>query len=114
MSILTEKPWGYEDLIENNNRYVVKKLFMKKGYRCSLQYHNKKKETIYILEGKLRILNEAKDGSFSSDHDYVPGQHITIEPGNTHRMTAIEDSLYLEASTPELDDVVRVEDDYGR
>jgi mannose-6-phosphate isomerase len=107
------KPWGYEDLIETNDKYVLKKLFMISGNRCSLQYHNKKMETIYLLNGILRII-VGKSKNSLSEKLYYPGDSITIEPGLIHRMEAVEDSLYLEVSTPELDDVVRLEDDYSR
>jgi len=102
-----KKPWGYEELIEND-KYVVKKLFMKKDHRCSLQYHEYKKETIYVLSGKLIIT--------IGDEDivYKKGEYVTIEPNTIHRMTGLTNCYYLESSTTELDDVVRVEDDYKR
>jgi len=104
-----DKPWGYEELIELNDKYCLKKLFMKKGNRCSLQFHEKKLETIYVLNGSLTIeLNK----------EIIllkPTDSITISVGQVHRMSAVDtDVLYLESSTPELDDVVRVEDDFGR
>jgi len=104
-----KKPWGYEEHVETNEKYAVKRLFMKKGHQCSLQYHKIKKETIMILKGKLKIIN--------NDQVYRMGPFdvITIEPGHIHRMIAeTENCLYLEWSTPELEDVVRVEDRYGR
>jgi len=103
-----EKPWGHEELIEHNDKYVVKKLFMKKDCRCSLQYHEIKHETIYVLSGKLRLIVEDKTLELEAGDTYV------ILTGETHRMEGIEDSFYIECSTPELDDVVRVEDDYDR
>lgn len=107
------KPWGYELLLEKNKKYVLKKLFMKKGHRCSLQFHNKKKETIYVLKGKLKIhLGKHKNKLYSKI--YTLGNTITINPKQIHRMTAITNSTYLEASTPELTDVVRLSDDYKR
>lgn len=108
-----EKPWGSEELLEINDAYVLKKLVMKKGHRCSLQYHEKKKETIYVLEGQLKILyGESKDSLISKL--FLQNESITINPNIIHRMEAIEDSIYLEASTPELEDVVRLSDDYAR
>jgi mannose-6-phosphate isomerase len=108
-----EKPWGKEEVIEINNCYMVKKLTMWKGHRCSLQYHNLKQETIYVLSGQLGIYT-----GFNQDNltykIYVAGETITITPGTIHRMEAVEDSVYLEASTPEMDDVVRLVDDYKR
>ena len=104
-----EKPWGHEEWVEINERYVVKRLFMKKGHQCSLQYHVKKQETVVVLEGMLTLLLDGKARTMS------PFDTVTIPPGLRHRMIAEHsDCLYLEASTPELDDVVRLEDAYGR
>lgn len=108
-----DKPWGYEELIEHNDRYVMKKLMMKKGHRCSLQYHKYKKETIYVLEGELKIsMGVASDKLH--DEIFKPGDSFTLWPGMIHRAEGITDAVYLEASTPELDDVVRLKDDYDR
>ena len=112
MTIIT-KPWGFEELLEHNSRYVLKRLVMKKGFRCSLQYHREKTETIFVVSGKLSILIQIPD-SDSSDDVYLPGSSVTILPGVIHRMSAIEDCEYLEASTPELSDVVRISDDFQR
>jgi quercetin dioxygenase-like cupin family protein len=108
-----EKPWGGELVIEINDRYMMKKLTMWKGHRCSLQYHNIKCETIYVLSGKLRIYTGSAQHELSS-RVYEAHETITIAPGVVHRMEAVEDSVYLEASTPEMDDVVRLVDDYQR
>ena len=106
---IIEKPWGHEELIELNDKYCLKKLLMKNGKRCSLQYHEKKLETIYVLEGVLTI--ELNNTVIS----LKPSESITISVGDIHRMAAVDsDALYLESSTPELEDVVRVEDDFGR
>ena len=107
------KPWGYELLIEKNNKYMFKKLFMKKGHRCSLQYHKKKIETIFVVSGNLKIFygknkNKLKYKIFKSQNT------ITINPKMIHRMQAVNDCIYLEASTPEITDVVRLSDDYDR
>lgn len=107
------KPWGYELLIEKNNKYMFKKLFMKKGHRCSLQFHKKKIETIFILSGKLKIFY-GKNRNKLKHIIFKPQDTITINPKTIHRMQAINDCLYLEASTPELTDVVRLSDDYNR
>lgn len=104
-----EKPWGYEELVEVNDKYVVKRLFMEKGNQCSLQYHEKKKETIMVLRGTLTV--------FYNDQvlRMKPFSALTINPREVHRMFAEEeDCLYLECSTTELEDVVRIEDQYGR
>ena len=108
-----EKPWGKEEVIEINESYMVKRLTMYKKHRCSLQFHNHKKETIYVLNGRLKIIFGPDDDSLSEEI-FTPGQSMTIMPGVVHRMEAEEESIYLEASTPEMDDVVRLVDDYNR
>jgi len=105
---MIKKPWGSETILECNGKYVLKKIEMKEGHRCSLQYHEKKKETVYVLEGTIIVILNGKDIMM------VPGDALTIEPLDIHRMEAINYSVYLEVSTPELDDVVRIEDDYER
>jgi len=103
------KPWGYEEILETNPKYTVKRLFMKKGHRCSLQYHEKKQETIISLRGDLVII--------LNNREFVlkPGKAITILPFQKHRMFARDGNcLYLECSTSELNDVIRLKDDYGR
>jgi mannose-6-phosphate isomerase-like protein (cupin superfamily) len=110
---IIEKPWGREEVVEINDRYMVKKLTMWAGHRCSLQYHNNKKETIYVLSGVLKIIQGTHEDSLE-DKLYRAGDAITIPPGVIHRMEGVEDTVYLEASTPEMDDVVRLVDDYKR
>ena len=108
-----EKPWGYEELVECNDKYVVKKLFMKAGHSCSTQFHELKTETIVVLSGKLAIqVGWVMDNL--EEKIYGFGDTITIRPYTIHKMQAIEDCLYLETSTNELWDVVRLEDKYGR
>ena len=108
-----EKPWGKEEVIEINDRYMVKKLTMYKDHRCSLQYHNFKHETIYVLSGELRIYSGPTKEELTA-RIYYPGESIVLPAGVVHRMEGAEDSVYLEASTPEMDDVVRLADDYQR
>lgn len=108
-----EKPWGKEEVIEINDRYMMKKLTMWQGHRCSMQYHNYKCETIYVVSGQLRIYSGTKHENIGS-RVFETGETITIKPGTVHRMEAVTDSVYLEASTPEMDDVVRLSDDYNR
>jgi len=110
---IIEKPWGREEIIEINDRYAMKKLTMWKGHRCSLQYHEVKHETIYVLSGQLRIYSGPSQEKLES-RIYGPDETITIQPRTVHRMEAVEDSVYLEASTPEMADVVRLADDYKR
>lgn len=107
------KPWGKEEVIEENNRYVVKRLFMVEEAKCSLQYHKKKHETIVVEAGKLRVY-VGKDKDSLSKRVLEAGEFVIIPPMTVHRMEGVTDCIYLESSTPELDDVVRVEDDYGR
>ncbi len=108
-----KKPWGYEEVLEINKNYLLKKLFMKKNNRCSLQYHKKKRETVYILSGKLKIYTGKNKENLKSKI-YKKGSSITINPKIIHRMEAISDCFYLEASAPQMKDVVRLEDDYYR
>ena len=108
-----DKPWGYEELVECNDKYVVKKLFMKKGNACSIQYHQLKTETIIVLNGKLNIYT-GDDINLLNVKEYITGDTITIKPYTIHRMEAVEDSLYIECSTNELWDVIRLQDNYNR
>jgi len=109
----TEKPWGFELLYARTPRYVGKIIFVKQGHRLSLQYHEKKDESMYIYQGKALMEMEGSDGEMVSAVA-EPGYCVRIPPFTKHRIQAIEDTTLLEVSTPELEDVVRVEDDYGR
>ena len=109
----TEKPWGYELLFALTPQYAGKILFVKKGHRLSLQYHNKKDETLYIQQGKALLEIEDEDGNMVKT-EALPGIAFRLLPRKKHRFQAIEDTTFLEVSTPELDDVVRLDDDYGR
>jgi mannose-6-phosphate isomerase len=108
-----EKPWGYEELVDVNSAYVVKKLFMKAGHSCSTQYHKCKRETILVFSGKLRIYIGPSLDALES-RVYEPGETVTIEPYTVHKMEGVEDAVYYETSTNELWDVVRLQDAYGR
>jgi mannose-6-phosphate isomerase-like protein (cupin superfamily) len=111
--IKIDKPWGFERWIEVNDNYVVKELFMKAGNSCSLQYHEKKHETFYVIKGQLKFyVGLTKD--LLTEMILKEGEHYTIEPFVIHRMEAMIDSLYLESSTNFLYDVIRIEDKYGR
>ena len=107
-----EKPWGYELHWAKTDRYVGKLIHINAGHALSLQYHNQKDETIFLWAGKL--LFEIKEGEELKRYEVSPGQPFHVTPGTVHRMTAIEDCDVFEVSTPELDDVVRLEDRYGR
>lgn len=108
----TEKPWGFELLFALTPKYAGKLIFVKKGHRLSLQYHEKKDETIYLHQGK--VLLEIEEGGQMVSRTLLPGQSVRVPPHTRHRLKAIEDSTFFEVSTTELDDVVRLEDDYGR
>ena len=108
------KPWGYEELIELNDRYCLKKLYMKKNNRCSLQYHKKKIETIYVVDGPLFILH-GKSLKNLKIKKLKTGEFFTLNKKEIHRMfSKSKRSIYLEASTSDLKDVVRIADDYNR
>ena len=111
--MIIKKPWGQEEVLEINQKYMLKRLTMLKGHRCSLQYHKKKKESIYVLSGLLQISMGPSKESLKTNI-YKPNEYLTIPPGVIHRMEGVEDSIYLESSTPEMDDVIRVSDDYNR
>jgi mannose-6-phosphate isomerase len=108
-----EKPWGHEIIWAHAERYVGKLLFIKAGERLSLQYHEQKDETVYVLSGKMVFEHGPRDAA-REDLVMKPGDAFRITPHTVHRMIALEDTQILEASTPELDDVVRLEDKYGR
>ena len=107
-----EKPWGYEIHWAKTDRYVGKVIHVNAGHALSLQYHNIKDETILLYSG--RLLFEIQEGEALVKREMKPGEHVHITPKTIHRMTAIEDSDIFEVSTPELHDVVRIEDRYGR
>jgi mannose-6-phosphate isomerase len=107
-----EKPWGYELWWATTDRYVGKLIHVDKGHALSLQYHNHKDETIYVHSG--RILFELQEGDTLTKRELGPGEAVHVSPPTVHRMTALEDSDVFEVSTPETDDVVRLEDRYGR
>ncbi len=113
LPIKTEKPWGYELLFALSPRYAGKVLFVKKGNRLSLQYHKVKDESLYIQDGKALLEIEDKSGVMQKT-EALPGTCFRLPPKTKHRFTAMEDTTFLEVSTPELDDVVRLADDYGR
>ncbi len=113
MTRQVEKPWGHEDIWARTDRYVGKILSILQGRRLSLQLHRQKDETIYVLRGRLRLILENEAGELEAE-ELGPGEARRILPGRQHRFEAIEDTDLVEVSTPELDDVVRLADDYGR
>lgn len=108
-----DKPWGYEEIFAATHRYVGKLLFVRAGEALSLQYHRIKDETLRVMEGTMELVSGASREQLETIR-VEPGMAIRITPGTIHRMTAETDCLILEVSTPELDDVVRLEDRYGR
>ncbi len=107
-----EKPWGYELHWAKTERYVGKIIHVNAGHALSLQYHNVKDETIYLYAG--RLLFEIQESGQLVGREMEPGESVHITPKTVPRMTALEDSDIFEVSTPELHDVVRLEDRYGR
>jgi mannose-6-phosphate isomerase-like protein (cupin superfamily) len=107
-----EKPWGHELIWARTDRYVGKILHVKAGHALSCQYHNIKDETLHVLRGEL-ILRLGRAGDMEEVR-FRAGDSMHIPPGLVHQMEAVIDTDVLEASTPELDDLVRVSDRYGR
>jgi mannose-6-phosphate isomerase-like protein (cupin superfamily) len=108
-----EKPWGHELIWAHTERYVGKLLVIEAGKRLSLQKHLEKDESIYVVRGKLRLVLEDDAGKLR-EIDLGAGEHRRIPTGRVHRFVALERVEVMEVSTPELDDVVRLEDDFGR
>ena len=108
-----EKPWGYELRWAVTDRYAGKLIHVNKGHRLSLQYHVQKDETIHVVSGAMDLLLENNSGEVET-HRLTPGMSAHIRPGRKHRFIAVEDTDLFEVSSPEIDDVVRVEDAYGR
>ena len=108
-----EKPWGHELVYASTGRYLGKILFIRAGEQLSLQFHRKKDEVIYIQSGRVQL--EVGEPGRTPDVEVVgPGRAFRFRPGTVHRWRALEDTVVLEVSTPHPDDVVRLEDRYGR
>jgi mannose-6-phosphate isomerase-like protein (cupin superfamily) len=111
------KPWGREEIFAENERYAGKLLYISAGQCLSLQYHERKDETLYVLEGEVILLiGDGEDQERMTEMRLRPGQSYRIRPFVRHRMRAPENApcVLVEVSSPELDDVVRLEDAYGR
>ena len=106
------KPWGHETIWAHTDRYVGKVLHIKAGHALSVQYHNRKDETVHLLSGEL--VYRVQMGDALEDMRLKAGESFRITPGTIHQMEAVTDCDVLEVSTPELDDVVRLSDRYGR
>ena len=107
-----DKPWGYELIWARTDRYVGKILHVKAGHILSLQYHNFKDETMHVLSGELTL--RTQEGERLVARPFKAGETVHIPPKLIHQIEAVVDSDVLEASTPELDDLVRLQDRYGR
>lgn len=111
--VKVSKPWGHELIWAKTDGYVGKILVILKGQRLSYQYHEKKIETIYLAKGLMELEHQEPHGKCQTTV-LKPGDSFHIPVGLRHRMSALEDCEVFEVSTPELDDVVRLEDDYKR
>ena len=120
---IVEKPWGREVWFADQKNYAGKILEVKTGKRLSLQYHERKTETLYLMSGKVRLTYRTLSSGEShtsvklgSEHEFIwePGYSVHIPVHTIHRFEAIEDSILLESSTPDLTDVVRLQDDFSR
>jgi mannose-6-phosphate isomerase len=109
-----EKPWGWELIWAVTADYVGKLLFVKAGQALSLQFHRVKDESWFVQEGRAELEMGAPGAAVTDSEIVGPGAAFHMPPGTVHRVTALEDTLILEVSTPHLDDVVRLEDQYGR
>ncbi len=110
---LVDKPWGHEQIWALTDRYCGKILVIEAGKRLSLQYHERKDEWVHVLSGRLRLYLDDDAGDLQI-RELGPGEGAHVRVGRRHRYEAIDRSEVLEVSTPELEDVVRIEDDYGR
>jgi len=109
---VVNKPWGYERIWAQSERYVGKVLHINAGEELSLQYHNRKDETVHLLSGEL--VYRVKLGDALEDVKLAQGESFRITPGTVHQMAAVTDCEILEVSTPEVNDIVRLSDRYGR
>ncbi|MBI2781712.1 MAG: cupin domain-containing protein [Chloroflexi bacterium] len=108
-----EKPWGHELIWAHTDHYVGKLLVIETGRRLSFQYHEMKDESIHVLSGRLNLTLE-NDAGVIEDRELGPGDSAHVAVGRRHRFEAIETCTLIEVSTPELDDVIRIQDDFGR
>src|SRR6476646_976465 len=108
-----DKPWGYEIRWAITDHSLGKVLHVSKGEALSLQYHERKDECQYVVSGSVDIELGGEDGVLTT-HRMRAGDTLHIKPGTRHRITAVEDTVIFEVSTPEIDDVIRLSDRYGR
>jgi mannose-6-phosphate isomerase-like protein (cupin superfamily) len=108
------KPWGYEIIWALSDRYVGKILHVNAGHELSVQYHNKKDETVYLMSGDIVYRVQRNGDEVLDDVRLQVGESYRIIPGTIHQIVAVTDCDLLEVSTPEIDDIVRLSDKYGR
>jgi mannose-6-phosphate isomerase len=108
------KPWGHETIWAQTERYVGKILHINAGHELSVQYHNRKDETVYLFSGEIVYRVQREGDDILDDLKLKVGESFRITPGTIHQMIAVTDCDVLEVSTPEIDDVVRLSDRYGR
>jgi mannose-6-phosphate isomerase len=113
MGKIVSKPWGREIWLELNNKYCYKRIYINQGHKTSFQYHEKKLETNYIISGNAEIWLENDDGHINIIRGKT-GDYFTVLPHRKHRVIALTDIVLQEVSTPEVDDVFRIEDDTNR
>ncbi len=109
-----EKPWGWELIWAHSEQYVGKLLFVRAGHALSKQFHKVKDESWYFHEGRAQVELNAPGEAVEKTEVVGPGAAFRLKPGTVHKLTALEDTLVIEVSTPHLDDIVRLEDRYGR
>lgn len=110
---IVKKPWGKEVWLELNESYCYKRIYINAGYKTSFQYHKKKRETNYIISGEAEVWLE-NDKGFIEKFKYTEGDFFNVMPPKKHRVIAVTDIILQEVSTPEVDDVMRIEDDFKR
>jgi mannose-6-phosphate isomerase len=108
-----DKPWGYELRWAVTERYAGKLIHIEAGHLLSLQYHVQKDESIHVISGVMDLQLESNSGEVET-HRLTAGMSAHIRPGRKHRFIAVENADLFEVSSPEIDDVVRIEDSYGR
>jgi mannose-6-phosphate isomerase len=108
------KPWGHETIWAQSERYTGKILHINAGHELSVQYHNRKDETVYLLSGEILYRVQREGDDILDDVQLKVGESFRITPGTIHQMVAVTDCDVLEVSTPEIDDIVRLSDKYGR
>ena len=113
MSKIVQKPWGKEIWLELNEKYCYKRIYINAGTRTSFQYHTHKLETNFIADGEAEIWLENNDGTIEKKI-MKSGEYFTVHPPKKHRVIAITDVVLMEVSTPEVDDVIRLDDDMSR